>query len=190
MSTFRHRLKKCSFFVKNLLSSNLVEDYIESDCPRLRGHLGISTSVPEDFLADFGAERNLMSEDFARSKGFFIKSGWRYRGTVCFADRTEQETVGQVETTLTFQSGKCVAMTFEILRNVSANVILGEDFLYDNDVWNIHQSSLCEPPSSRQSDELQPFDFKRHSHKETGSGEYLPPAPAKEQERLLMVTRH
>ena len=61
-----------------------------------------------------------------------------------FADGTFQETVGQVDTTWTFTSGLEIPITFEILENCSADVILGEDFLLDHDVFRSHAASMQE----------------------------------------------
>ena len=74
-----------------------------------------------------------------------------------FADGTFQETVGQVYTTWTFTCGLEIPITFEILENCSADVILGEDFLLDHDVFGSHAVSMQE--MLRKDEEGEPVDL-------------------------------
>ena len=80
-----------------------------------------------------------------------------------FADGTFQETVGQVETTWTFASGLKIPVTFEILENCSADVILGENMLWENSVFITHSASIHEMPYEYEADEL--FDLAPFSYK-------------------------
>ena len=79
-----------------------------------------------------------------------------------FADGTFQETVGQVDTTWTFASGLEIPITFEVLEDCSADVILGEDLLLEHDVFGTYAASMQEVPYEDEEDEpadLSPFGY-------------------------------
>ena len=53
-------------------------------------------------------------------------------------------------------------VTFEVLENCSADVILGEDVLWEHDVFRSHAASIHEKPSENEDDELldlAPFSY-------------------------------
>lgn len=83
-----------------------------------------------------------------------------------FADGTLQETVGQVDTTWTFASGLKIPVTFEVLENCSADVILGEDVVWEHgehDVFPTHAASIQAMPYEREEEmlfSLAPFSYK------------------------------
>ena len=90
-----------------------------------------------------------------------------------FADGTFQETVGQVNTTWTFASGLKVPVTFEVLENCSADVILGEDLLWEYNVFQTYAASIQDIPYESEDDEelfdLAPFSFKRKLERKASS---------------------
>ena len=93
------------------------------------------------------------------------------RGFLQFADGTFQETVGQVDTTWTFASGLEVPVTFEVLENCSADVILGEDILWEHDVFQTHAASIQEMPYDIEGDELfdlAPFSYEKKWQRKAG----------------------
>jgi len=55
-----------------------------------------------------------------------------------------QQTLGQVKTTWTFENGARVPLTLEVLQDCCAPVILGEDFLFDNNVFDSYKTLLVE----------------------------------------------
>ncbi|KAL8650992.1 MAG: hypothetical protein Q9210_003498 [Variospora velana] len=96
---------------------------------------------------------------FALAHGLRVRKGPAHRNTVQFADGTYQETVGQVETYWTFESGQRIPVTFEVLENCCSDVILGESILYDHNVFEDHTSSLVATDSDSDTYPLAPFDF-------------------------------
>lgn len=83
-----------------------------------------------------------------------------------FADGSIQETVGQVDTTWTFASDLKIPITFEVLENCSADVILGEDVVWEHgehDVFPTHAALVQEMPYENEEDvlfSLAPFRYK------------------------------
>lgn len=72
-----------------------------------------------------------------------------------------------METTWTFASGLKIPVTFEILENCSADVILGENMLWENSVFKTYSASIREMPYMPYEDEadelfeLAPFSYKK-----------------------------
>lgn len=89
-----------------------------------------------------------------------------------FADGTFQETVGQVNTTWTFTCGLKVPVTFEVLENCSADVILGEDLLWEYNVFQTYAASIQDIPYENEDDELfdlAPFSYERKWERKAAS---------------------
>ncbi|KAL8749176.1 MAG: hypothetical protein Q9184_006910 [Pyrenodesmia sp. 2 TL-2023] len=96
---------------------------------------------------------------FALAHGLRIRKGTAHRNILQFADGTYQETVGQVETYWTFETGERILVTFEVLENCCSDVILGENILYDHNVFEDHTWSLVVMESDCDAYQLAPFDF-------------------------------
>ena len=158
LTKFRYRLQVCKFRVKNLLQFG----FRGSDSQWLRGRLGNGSAALA--LADSGAERNVMNYDFAVSQGFEIDYRPNCRGSLQFADGTVQHTVGQVTTSWTFEDGQKIFETFEVLKNCIVDVVLGEDVLWEHDVFNLHASSLVPMDMDGGFPELAPFDYFERFH--------------------------
>lgn len=76
-----------------------------------------------------------------------------------FADNTVQETVGQVDKCWKFSDGTRVPITFEILEDCCSDVVVGEGFLWDHNVFAMHASSINKRPSTTDTYGLAPFDW-------------------------------
>ena len=100
-----------------------------------------------------------MDHAFALARGFHISQNPECRGYVQFANGTTQQTIGQVESSWTFENGETIFQTFEVLENCRFNVVLGEDVLYQHDVFNLHSSSLVSRGPVNRYPELAPFDY-------------------------------
>ncbi|KAG8529613.1 uncharacterized protein KY384_006250 [Bacidia gigantensis] len=157
LSKFRKRLTSCLFRASGVSSINLVGD----NSMYLDGLLG--DDIAASGIADTGAERNVIDYDYATSRGLAIDDDAEACGYLQFADGTTQPTLGQVKTTWTLQNGVAVPLTLEVLRNCCATLILGEDFLFDNNVFDSYETlvlgdefdtSYHEPPL------LAPFAYK------------------------------
>lgn len=125
---------------------------------RLQGTLADAHDVFA--VPDTGAERNVMDMDYALEKGLKIKRNdeKKYLG---FADGTCQETEGRVDTHWTFASGKRIPITFDVLRNCSSDVVIGEEIILEHNIFEDHTSSIIATPYESDFHQLAPFDFIR-----------------------------
>ena len=76
-----------------------------------------------------------------------------------FADGSRQRAVGQVETPWTFDSGQRIPLIFEVLQDCLHDLILGEEVLWEHDVFGTHAASVHTLPSNTESFDLAPFSF-------------------------------
>ena len=96
---------------------------------------------------------------YAEEFGFHIKRGAKNRRVLEFADGSRQRAVGQVETSWTFDSGQRVPLMFEVLEDCLHDVILGEEVLWENDVFETYAASIQTLPSETEPFDLAPFSF-------------------------------
>ena len=96
---------------------------------------------------------------YAEEHGFIIKRGPKNRKVLEFADGSRQQAVGQVETSWTFDSGQRIALIFEVLEDCLHDVILGEEVLWEHDVFETYAASIRTVPSDTESFDLAPFGF-------------------------------
>ncbi|KAL8971133.1 MAG: hypothetical protein Q9197_003436 [Variospora fuerteventurae] len=142
------------------MSNVLQMNFLGDDCQQLLGQIGTDTDAfAVAAVPDTGAEGNIMDYSFALAHGFYIRKGPAHRNILQFADGTYQETVGQVQTYWTFESGERVPVTFEVLENCCTDVVLGEAILYNHNVLEDHTSSLVVIASDGSVHQLAPFDF-------------------------------
>lgn len=85
--------------------------------------------------------------------------GAENRRVLEFADGSRQQTVGQVETSWTFGSGERILLTFEVLENCLHDVILGEEVLWEHDVFETYAALIQTVLSDTESFDLAPFSF-------------------------------
>ncbi|CAF9920878.1 hypothetical protein IMSHALPRED_005028 [Imshaugia aleurites] len=153
----RRRLVDCVFSMFNVFHLS----FLDGRGQTLDGKVG---GYPVSAILDTGAERNVMNLDYAEAHSLQIHKRRENRGLLQFADGTFQETVGQVNTTWTFASGLTIPVTFEVLKNCSADVILGEDVLWEHDVFNAYAASIQETPYEEEEEDelfdLAPFSYK------------------------------
>ncbi len=75
-----------------------------------------------------------------------------------------------MNTTWTFASGLKIPVTFEVLENCSADVILGDEVLWEHDVFRSHAASIYEMPYENEEDELldlAPFSYMKEWQQKT-----------------------
>jgi hypothetical protein len=86
---------------------------------------------------------------------------------VQFADCTHQQTLGRVNTHWAFASGECIPITFEVLEKCADKVIIGEDIIYNHDVFTEYRHSIRTFNREQEShlSELAPFAFISSSQK-------------------------
>ena len=125
---------------------------------RLHGTLADKLSVLA--IPDTGADRNVMSLQYAVEHGLEIKTGPKHCGYLQFADGSYDETVGQVETHWTFATGERIPVTFEVLEYCCSDVIIGEEILTEHNVFQRHEASIFQIAAvDDDCFELAPFDF-------------------------------
>ena len=96
---------------------------------------------------------------YAEEHGFNIKRGSENRRVLEFADGSRQRAVGQVETSWTFNSGQRIPLTFEVLEGCLHDVILGEEVLWEHNVFETYAKSIHTLSSDTESFDLAPFSF-------------------------------
>ncbi|KAL8726145.1 MAG: hypothetical protein Q9166_006902 [cf. Caloplaca sp. 2 TL-2023] len=163
LSKHRRRLTECLFSMVDVLKVS----FLGNDCQRLQGRIGCCGKNDFDVWAvlDTGAEANIMDQSYAISHNLRIKKGSHRCNLLQFADGTYQETVGQVETYSTFDSGQSIPVTFDVLADCCADVILGDSILYDHNVFENHAASIVAYESPYNVYQLAPFDFVKNWQK-------------------------
>jgi hypothetical protein len=186
LTKFKHRFVRCLFSVKSLWSFNLLGETTQ----RFQGRLG--KGVPFLGLPDIGSARNVMdagwAEESGRAAGFKILSGPENCGWILFPDGTEEATIGQAHTTMTLPDGKVVPIIFELLRSCHVPVVLGQDFIFDHDIYTRYATSIMEFDDLDSGDELMPMGFRwnRSEGKRSGTGASMSrPKPKDDLEQQL-----
>ena len=202
MSKYRRRLTECVFSIANVFHLG----YLGNSQQILEGTLAnkyLAYAIP-----DTGAERNVMDLQYVAymtSPGpcsgeipyftyiYLLCLRNRYAiehefeichepedwGYLQFADGTYQETVGRVHTYWTFQSGERIPITFEVLENCCSELIIGEDILWDYNVFEVYASSIITRSEASRPYSLAPFGWengwqKKVFVKRKPQGELLP----------------
>lgn len=93
-----------------------------SACHLLHGILAKRIAVQA--VPETGAGKNIMDADWARLNGFRIESGKGERTFLMFADKSVQRTLGTVKTQWTFQDGSERPVTFHVLHDCAASILL------------------------------------------------------------------
>ncbi|KAL8886835.1 MAG: hypothetical protein Q9215_005507 [Flavoplaca cf. flavocitrina] len=161
LSKYRHRITDCVFKVMKFAHMA----YAGSGSQLLQGTL--DGSYPAFALPDTGAERNVMDLRYAEQLGLTIRTGSKNRGYLRFADDSVGETVGQVHTSWRFQSDeKEVPITFDVLENCCFDLIIGEQVLWEHNVFNRHLSSIISSSAEElDSYRLAPFAYEKFQWK-------------------------
>jgi hypothetical protein len=153
--------KHISRFVKGVFSThhkwslNLLGDTSH----RLEGVL--RGNVRMQGLPDIGSTHNMMNEDWAKAHGFSIQAGSANCGVVHFPDGTTAPTTGRIHTTITLAGGDAVPIVFNVLPDCYVPVILGEDFVFDNNIFSNYADSLHEVEGLDCCDDLLLMDYQQ-----------------------------
>lgn len=155
LTKFCHRLTRCLFSVVNSVPHF---GFLGETYQRLQGTLADEYSILA--IPDTGADRNIMSLQYAVSHGFELMKGRKHCGYIQFADGSYDKTVGQVKTYWTFASGERIPVTFEVLEYCCSEVIIGEEILTEQNVFVEHSASIVWTATlNDDSYVLAPFDF-------------------------------
>jgi hypothetical protein len=168
LTNYIHRFVPCLFSLRSGWSMNLLGE----TTTRFYAHLGKGVAVLA--LPDIGSVRNVMNADWAieraKAGGFKILSRPENRGWIVLPDGTEEATVGQAQTYMTLPDGKVVSMVFELLPNCYMPVVLGQDFVFDQQIHKKYSGCLYEFSDHDSGDELMPMGYRksRFEDKKTG----------------------
>ena len=167
---YKHRFTKCLSSAAKVLRFNL----LGGGRQLLEGTLGKRNKVYA--VPDTGAEGNVLNlrfvqcfraaigwltklDRYAENQNFNIMRSPENRRVLEFANGSRQETVGQVETSWTFDSGQRITLIFEVLEDCIHDVILGEEVVWEHDVFETHAASIQTLPSDTKLFDLAPFSF-------------------------------
>ena len=101
----------------------------------------------------------LTLRSFAQSHGFHIHANDSNCKIIQFADGSHQRTVGQVYTSWNFSTGYSVPIICDVLEHCLHDVVLGEDLLWENNVFDAHALSINTLSLEMEDFELAPFSF-------------------------------
>lgn len=93
--------------------------------------------------------------------GFRIRKGGNRRNYLKFADGSLKKTAGQVYTHWTFATGESVPITFEVLDVCCTDIVIGDEIIWDHEVFEAHASSIVARTTENEAFELAPFGFLR-----------------------------
>ena len=120
--------------------------------------VSLSSSIPR--ILQLIANAALHS--FAREHGFHIwKNSWCCT-TLQFADGSRQNTVGQVHTDWTFTTGLRIPVTFEVLEDCCAEIVIGDSILWDHGVFEDDAYSMVDCATENDMYNLAPFDLVKN----------------------------
>ena len=108
----------------------------------------------------FSLANYLVRNRYAVEHDLKIYSGPEDCGYLQFADGTYQETIGRVHTYWTFMSGERIPITFEVLDNCCSDLIIGDDILWDYNVFEIYASSIVTRSEPMESYSLAAFGWE------------------------------
>lgn len=113
--------------------------------------LGLIDGEAVNALPDTGSEVNIMSEAYAKSRGYEIKKIEDEMDELRFADGSSQRTLGKVNAKWAFHDdpGGSINVTFEVLERCPYQVIIGFEILYEHDVYNKHTACLVESAAEK-----------------------------------------
>ena len=94
--------------------------------------------------ADSGSDLDLMSSTYIRAHGYRLDRRRRCRKRVRFADNTVAETIGQVQATLTLEDGSMYFKTFDVLPELTSDVLLGQFTLEEIKAFQVHRGSFVD----------------------------------------------
>ena len=94
--------------------------------------------------ADTGSDLDLMSSRYARAHGYRFDRRRGCRKRVRFADNTIAETIGQVQATLTLEDGSVYPKMFDVLPDLTSEVLLGQFTLEEISAFRSHRSSFVD----------------------------------------------
>jgi hypothetical protein len=133
-----HRFSRCLFPMRNRWS------FFRIGKTAQRFHATMGNNIPFAALADTGSRRNVMSADWAFKHGFEIMSETDNLGWIKFPVGPDEPTIGQVHTLVSLPNGKLVPTVFDVLPTCRLPVVLGVDFVLDNNIYVKYADSFSD----------------------------------------------
>ncbi|KAH9222490.1 hypothetical protein DL95DRAFT_505448 [Leptodontidium sp. 2 PMI_412] len=140
MEKYIHRFKRCLFPAKNLWAFYRIGETTQ----RFHGIMGDDRRIPFAALPDTGSRRNVMSAEWALEQGLHIQTERENLGWITFPAGPDEATVGQVHTQILLPGGKLVPIVFDVLPTCRLPVVLGIDFVLDNNIYHEYANSFSE----------------------------------------------
>ena len=140
LSDYVHRLEDCISNPGILPMVNLIGSTQHAK-RRFTAHIDHRYTL---INADTGSDLDLMSSTYVRAHGYRLDRHRRCRKRVRFADNTMAETIGQVQATLTLEDGSMYPKTFDVLPNLTSDVLLGQFTLEETNAFQNHRSSFVD----------------------------------------------
>ncbi|KAI0437241.1 hypothetical protein F4803DRAFT_556194 [Xylaria telfairii] len=137
LTTLRHRIHRKHISAHKYVHVNLIGEGKQ----RLRGYLN---GVPVAALPDTGSDVMIMSWDYAWRAGLKVYSNPEDIVEVEFADGTTALTDGIVRDVVWSSGDHSIRCDFLVLDNLSVDVILAKDYLFDMDVFSNCSAHLTE----------------------------------------------
>jgi hypothetical protein len=153
-TTFINRFVGCLFPTQNLWAFYRLGKTTQ----RFEGMMG--DGIPFLGLPDTGSRRNIMRADWALRKGFSIQTEKENRGWVTFPHGPDEATIGQVHTNIVLPDKRMVPVVFEVLPSCKLPVVLGIDFVVDNDIYNNFPGAFRDIDAVQERDEMMGMGYK------------------------------
>lgn len=140
MSKHVDRLEDCASLGSTIPKVNLIGS-TEQSKRRLAAFIdGRYTHVN----ADSGSHLDLMSPTYVKMHGYKIDRRTECRKRVRLADNTVAQTIGQTSATITLQDGSSYSKLFDILPQLTSEVLLGETTLEEIGAFTAHENSFVD----------------------------------------------
>jgi hypothetical protein len=151
MNKHRDRLMITRPSDPNSLPGNLASEAQQQDCLR-QLVLGRINDMDTFASIDTGCEANLMSADYADALALEVQPLPSEKKEVEFANGRRSTVLGQVDVNWSFfdTPDEATPVTCYVLRTCIHPVIFGERFVYSEDPWINHETSLSQVPSNRE----------------------------------------
>jgi hypothetical protein len=154
MTKFKDRFKRYLFPARNLWAFNR----LGKTAQRFEGMMGDGITFLG--LPDTGSQRNIMTPDFALQNGLSIRSENENRGWVKFPNGCDEGIIGQVHTTIVLPDKTVVPVVFEVLPSCKLPVVLGVDFVLDNDIYNNFPGAIRDIDVVQEGNEMLGMGYK------------------------------
>lgn len=104
--------------------------------------------------ADSGSDLDLMSPTYVRAHSYKVDRRRECRKRIQTADSSVVESIGQVTAKLTLADGSSYVKLFDVLPELTSDVLLGETSLDEIEAFTVHESSFVQVVAGEHNSEL------------------------------------